>query len=358
MVDKERLQRIGELLADLMRSSDGEEKPHKLFDDAQLALENALSGLSFPPDVAILNKNDRFGFFLTIKNPSGSAVIYYDPAPAIEKLLEQLEEEVDGEMPVACLGDDEQSLEEQSYFYSSFVTRPSYDFTELLLKLLYYEFEYTVKTLPKIARKLDECIAEANFSYWTGEIIVVDDDSSIVGEVEGPRYSDSREDTPSFSITKFIDKSMRELNKERKKRWIEVVDSSVEKYDRLRLLGFYFAQVYPVWEKAKELYKESQESLYRKKRMSWREDILEEYEKELKAFSDLIELLADPPEVPAEIYEKILKKGVTSAPKDIALQHAARLCGIPDFEYTTRHLEGILSKQGMSAKKVKSKRRV
>jgi hypothetical protein len=355
MIDKERLQRIGELIADLMRCADGKEKQGKLFKDAQTTLYYAANPLRFQPGIVSINKNGRIGFCLAITNPAGSAVIYYDPAPAIEALMEQLEKEASEEIDAMEFESDEEFEEVSADVYYSIVSSQSGDFIKMLLKLLCNEFENTVKSLPEIALKLEECIAQANLSSWSETIIDDDDDSPFWIRIKNPIG-----ETPSFSVTEFINKNLRGVTNERKKHWIAVVNSSLVNWslNGLEHLAYTFQRVYPIWREAKKIYREAQKSTDKERRERWRETILATYEKQLKKHSDLIGRLTDPPEVTDEIKEKLSKKGGTSAPSDIALEHAARLCGFEPYQYTIRYLKSINSKQGGSVRKVKSKQQV
>jgi hypothetical protein len=332
MTDDERLQRIGELFAELMQSDEGKDAKHRLATDAQETLKDVAQEAKFPPGVVVLNKGDRIGFALSIKTPAGNAAIYYDPAPALEKLLEESEEEANAAVSVMVSDDDEEYQEIASDIYYQCVTQNSQDFTKLLLKLLYSEFESAVKSLPEVTKKLDHCITVATLSDWGG-VHIEDDDGSV--------YIEEPVESPPFSITEFINRSLKELNEERKKRWIAEVNSSLEiwKQRPLAKLAFHFQQVYPLWKRAQKLYKHSQKSPDLEEREKWNENILDKI-KELKDYSDLI--------------VKLSQRGA-SAPYEIALRHSARLCGFPDKFYSLRHLKGELSKQGMSAKKVKSK---
>jgi len=354
MTDKERLQRIGVLLTGLARSSDRKETQHRLFKDAQGILRMAARGQKLPSGLVMLDLIGRVGFWLTIRNSAGLAFVYYDPTPAIEKLLEQLEEAANKEIDGMDFEDEEESEEIASDVYYSSVSQPARDFAERLLRLLYYEFENTVETLPDITQKLEDCINQANLMRWAGDFTVEDNGGSMFGEAEPFESDGSKEDTPSFPITEFINKSLRDLNKERKKRWTAEVKSSlnISNSGILRPLALHFERVYPIWEQAKKIYKESQGSSDRKRRERWRETIFATYP-ELKGYSDLVERLADPPQLPENILSKLEEKGGSPARSDIALEHAARRCGAPPYEYTIRHLKSVLSKQGMSVRKVK-----
>jgi hypothetical protein len=345
MTDDERLQRIGELLAELTRLDDGKEAKHRLFADAQETLKEVARESNFPPGVVVLNKNGRIGFALSIKTPAGYAAIYYDPAPALEKLLEQSEKEARATLEVMVSDDDEENQEMASGIYYDIVTRHSQDFTGLLLKLLYSEFENTVKSLPEMAQKLGECITTATMNDWGG-VHIEDGDGSV--------YIEPLVERPSFSIHKFINKSLRELNKARKKQLIVEVESELEGWKNrpLAKLRFHFERVYGLWNGAKQMYNDSQKM----GRKNWRKTIVAEHP-ELKAYLDLVECLAEFPKLSDEVCDIIYKKGIDSTPEALALEHAARLCDFPDFKFTIRHLKGELAKQGGSVKKVKFKRR-
>ena len=358
MTDKEQLQCIGEFIADLIRSRGGKEKQGKLFKQAQTTLDYVARPLRFQPGIVSINRNGRIGICLEITNPAGSAVIYYDPTPAIEKLLEQLEKVASEEIDAMEFEDEEEFEEVSADVHYSIVEMQSDDFIKMLLKLLYNEFENTVKSLPEIALKLDDCITQANLCSWIDDTIAREYYGFPVEDTKNSRNSNSKEAKPSFSINEFINQTLRELSKERKKQWTAVVKSSLESLNRSGLanLAWHFSQVYHVWREARRMYRESQKSQDSNRRRRWRENILVTYP-ELTPFDDLIERLTDSPKVAVQIYEKMLAKGVTPAPSDIALEHAARLCGVKPYQYTIRYLKSIKSKQGGNVRKVKPKQR-
>ena len=115
-------------------------------------------------------------------------------------------------------------------------------------------------------------------------------------------------------------------------------------------LGKHFESVYPLWLEAKRIYRESQKAKEKARREKWQDAIKSIYP---QLPEDLIERLRKFPNLSEEESIQLEKKGGTSAPYDIATEHAARLCGIPSYYYSIRHLKGILSKQGVSARKVK-----
>ena len=125
-------------------------------------------------------------------------------------------------------------------------------------------------------------------------------------------------------------------------------------YD-LTHLGSHFESVYPLWQEAKRLYRQAQKTKEKTRREKWRESIKIIY---TDLPDDLIERLAKVPTLSEEINIKLQQKGGSSASADIAAEHAARLCGAPAYHYSIRYLKGLLSKQGVSAKKVKSKQSV
>jgi hypothetical protein len=60
---------------------------------------------------------------------------------------------------------------------------------------------------------------------------------------------------------------------------------------------------------------------------------------------DLINRLPDVPNLSDDLLAKLEGKGGTSKPSDIALEHAARLCGCPSYEYTIGWLWEVYGQQ-------------
>ena len=94
-------------------------------------------------------------------------------------------------------------------------------------------------------------------------------------------------------------------------------------YDLSRLSENYKA-VYPIWKEAKKIYKQN------RNRKNWRAMVKVEYP---DLPDNLIERLAD-----SDSYRAI--------PSNIALEHAAQLCGAPPDHYTSKHLRTLVSKNG------------
>lgn len=98
----------------------------------------------------------------------------------------------------------------------------------------------------------------------------------------------------------------------------------------------------PNWQDAKKIYKRNRSD------QNWRKWIKDKY----KHFDiDLIEWLSDYPNLSSSLQEEGNLKGLTSEPSDIAIIHAARLCGAPGYSLTVRRLHSIRKDQEASAKK-------
>jgi len=98
----------------------------------------------------------------------------------VEKLLAQLEEKANEEFEGMDWEEVEEGRVTRHDVYYSIVIGGSRSFTELLLKLIYFEFEDTVKSLPEIAQKLENCISEASLRFWEG-FTYEDDEGSTMG---------------------------------------------------------------------------------------------------------------------------------------------------------------------------------
>lgn len=93
-----------------------------------------------------------------------------------------------------------------------------------------------------------------------------------------------------------------------------------------------YETVYPQWKDAKEIYKQN------KKRKSW-QAMVKAAHPFLSRQHDLIERLAEHPDLPERFMRRIDEKGFNNTPSHIALEHAARLCRVPPWHYTVRHLQ-------------------
>lgn len=98
--------------------------------------------------------------------------------------------------------------------------------------------------------------------------------------------------------------------------------------DMRQLFGETYAWLYGIWKEVKKMAKAEQSAKERTRREHWRETVKEAYH----AFdlpNDLIELLSD-------------MDPYISSSSNIALEHAARVCGVKPNEYNLRHLRTFL----------------
>jgi len=102
------------------------------------------------------------------------------------------------------------------------------------------------------------------------------------------------------------------------------------RYDLSELLNHY-STVLPLWQDAKEIYKDN-------RKRNWQQ-IVKTVHPYLPV--DLVARLSgNPSDLSDEVKENLAEKGGTSEPSDIAIEHAARLCGAPDYSYALSTLEG------------------
>lgn len=164
-------------------------------------------------------------------------------------------------------------------------------------------------------------------------------------------------------ITKKLDESLMEVLVEIEELTLRQVDNlsaakAKEKTDRIRLLvkkaqherippptrggsesdydlselANHYETVYPQWRDAKKIYRQN------KKRKNWQDMVKVAYPF-LSKHNDLIERLAEHPDLPDKFIQRIDEKGFNGTPSHIALEHAARLCKVPSWHYTVRHLQ-------------------
>lgn len=112
------------------------------------------------------------------------------------------------------------------------------------------------------------------------------------------------------------------------------------RYDLSELLNHY-TTVLPLWQDAKDIYKDNRNRNWQK--------IINTVHPYLP--DDLIARLSgNPADISDEIKAKLAEKGGSSEPSDIAVEHAARLCGAPDYGYALSTLEGKKTELNRSAK--------
>jgi len=142
------------------------------------------------------------------------------------------------------------------------------------------------------------------------------------------------------SFAKIIDEIISEGDKRRRKR---VREALWEIDPRLRLsnLNRYYLEFYPVWKKAARIYKNSKDLA------TWKKVIQDEIYQtaRLKLPDDLVNHLDDQTESPTA------EGTIEFAPSGLALEHAARSCGVEKFTYSTGYLRQIIAAQKKRAKK-------
>lgn len=106
----------------------------------------------------------------------------------------------------------------------------------------------------------------------------------------------------------------------------------------LEELREHYNKVLPIWQDAKLLYKQNNN------RPVWRDIIRAAYPEE-ELDDDLISRLSGKlNDLTEDVQAKLSKKGGDSKPSDIALEHAARLCGAESYQYSVRYLYHKLRK--------------
>ena len=152
----------------------------------------------------------------------------------------------------------------------------------------------------------------------------------------------AKSERDNIVVEEFIKKEREQI---RQRLGVRGRGGSEAEYD-LSDLSFKFNETYPVIKDALRIYKQNREL------KDWRKMVKSAYP---YIPSDLVERLSKTPQLDNETRTLITKQGSSSAPQDIALEYAGRLCGVPQYRYSIRHYKDTLSKQGMSVKKVKSK---
>lgn len=114
----------------------------------------------------------------------------------------------------------------------------------------------------------------------------------------------------------------------------------------LASIGSHYEKLLPVWKDAKSIWKKNRE------RRNWQVFIQSEY-RNLDLPVDLVARLSDnPSDLLDHIKVRLSEKGGSASPSDIALEHASRLCGVPEYHYTLRHLRDALAKKNGSKSRV------
>ena len=165
----------------------------------------------------------------------------------------------------------------------------------------------------QIKRKLNESLME----------ILVEIEELTLRQVDDLSAAKAKEKTER--IRRLVEKAQRERIPP------PVRGGSEPDYD-LSELAKHYETVYSQWKDAKEIYKQN------KKRKNWQAMVRAAHPFP-PDYNDLIERLAEHPDLSYEVIQRIDEKGFNSTPMHIALEHAARLCGVPPWHYTFRHLQ-------------------
>jgi hypothetical protein len=145
---------------------------------------------------------------------------------------------------------------------------------------------------------------------------------------------------PDEAKSELIKKAVLNAEKAAKRRFGVKHGGSKAKSDLSSLRGN-FEKVYPSWRDAKAIYRSN------RNRKGWPGMVKAAYP---DLPDDLILRLGDPPNLPEDLQAKVSDTGGTSKPSEIALEHAARLCNVPPYTYTIRHLSETLRKQRKAPK--------
>jgi hypothetical protein len=140
-----------------------------------------------------------------------------------------------------------------------------------------------------------------------------------------------------IQITSEIMDSIRKADRNRMKTaWGVGPGGSEPEYDLSKLRHYYEEFTWPTIKGAKAVYKKNQTS------KRWREHVKTEYP---DLDDDLIARLPKDPQLPDDVAELIANKGGTSAPSDIALELAARMCDARPYRYSIAYLKEVKAAQ-------------
>ena len=262
-------------------------------------IAEAINRVELPPNTV---KNEINGFWelaVDINLPSGGVTIHYKPQLAVEQIIRKLDKAFEEDWKNTEWDSDE----EFRAIYHSTVEEPSAYAAEVLLTQFYYEFEDAVKLLPESALIQTECVGKE----WHKQLSNPED----VQETESSENA--------------VDKYLRSVNKGRRNRMMKLIKEAREeaRYDMSKF-AVHYHQMLPVWQEVKKFYNKN---------------------KKLKTWQATIKTAFPEPTLPDDLIERLASPdSYASSPSEIALEHAARLCGVPPNKYKSRSLYGFLSK--------------
>jgi hypothetical protein len=117
-----------------------------------------------------------------------------------------------------------------------------------------------------------------------------------------------------------------------------------EREEYLYHLKWHYGQVYPKWQEAKKIYNECMKSKNKVRREKWKESILSVYP-DLQEQPDLLERISNSPKLSKEVFTILEVKGGEGTAYEIALEHAARLCGASNYAHHISTLKDTLKMQ-------------
>jgi hypothetical protein len=189
----------------------------------------------------------------------------------------------------------------------------------------------TVYFTNTIKSALDEAIA--NVLYESATVI-----TEMINSLTEPDFDQER-------FNKMVETIITEGNHRRRKRVREAM-AEIDPKRRLKNLYHHYVSTEPAWSHASDIYK-ANKSRRPWKIADWKNAIKVEVQTEhgIDLDSDMISLLSDHPddwlEPPPDNFE--------ATPSALALEHAARLCGLPAFSRSTGHLRGLKCSQEKQA---------
>jgi hypothetical protein len=261
---------------------------------AKEIIAEVLSSIELHPNVSC---NSEHQLTINIENPAGRSTLSYDLNTVARWIIKEKEKEFQGNFQDADL-----EVDEYLSMRTSYIKGGAFDALENVLAQIYCESEDFIRGLPSVALIQAKCVLqEIEKQMFAGEVF-------------------QNQEPAQQAIDKFLKLS----SKRRRKRMMTAIEVIKEqtKYD-LSKMAIHYEQLLPKWTIVRDLYKQISNQ------KTWREGIKTTYLED-NLPSDLIDRLSS-----LDSYE--------ASPSRIAMEHAARLCGVPPNTYQSRRLSQYLA---------------
>lgn len=254
-----------------------------------------VKGIKFPRYVRLLEDRDELTFFIIIPSTVGKATVVYQPLGAAEYLVRECEK---------VMGPVVEPFPEM--IRKEFIRTSSAAAISTLLNTFHHEFVETTFDLPTLSL--------VTFAGFAAEL-----KERSRAKLEGG--------APGRAHEKQVDELLAQLNRSRRERMLAAVhDARARSQPAWRMLPIFYDSLLSVWKEAKKIYRTNRDG-------RWRE---------------FISVLSSDDPLPSDLVERLDSGGsdkdsYESMPSSLALEHAARLCGVSPNSYKLRTLQEHLA---------------